>query len=78
MVNAVVDGDDKKAAELDELVGPLNDALFSEPSPMPLKAGLTKYWDNVGEPRLPLVTSTEETTDAVGAALDAINVYRTS
>ncbi len=78
MVNAVVGGDEDKAVELHELVSPLNDALFSEPSPMPLKAGLTRYWDNVGEPRLPLVTATEETTDAVGAALDAISEYRTS
>jgi 4-hydroxy-tetrahydrodipicolinate synthase len=78
MVDAVVDGDEAKAAQLDDLIRPLNEALFSEPSPMPLKAGLTRYWDSVGEPRLPLVPATEETTDAVGAALDAISEFRTS
>ena len=78
MVTAVVDGDDDKASELHDLVSPLNEALFSEPSPMPLKAGLTRYWDDVGQPRLPLVPAVEETTDAVGAALDAITEYRTS
>ncbi len=78
MVTAVVDGDDEKAAELHELVSPLNEALFSEPSPMPLKAGLTRYWDDVGQPRLPLVAAVRETTDAVGTALDAITEYRTS
>jgi hypothetical protein len=45
---------------------------------MPLKAGLTRYWDSVGEPRLPLVPAAEETTDAVGAALDTISEFRTS
>lgn len=78
MVDAVFDGDEEKAAQLHELVNPLNDALFSEPSPMPLKAGLTRYWDSVGEPRLPLVAASEATTDAVGAALDIISEYRTS
>ena len=78
MVTAVVDGDDEKATELHELVSPLNQALFAEPSPMPLKAGLTRYWDDVGQPRLPLVTADEKTTDAVGAALDTITEYRTS
>ncbi len=78
MVDAVVGGDMEKADELDELVAPLNDALFHEPNPMPLKAGLTRYWDSVGDPRLPLVPALDSTTDTVGAALDIINEYRTS
>jgi 4-hydroxy-tetrahydrodipicolinate synthase len=78
MVSAVIDGDDAKATQLHNLIDPLNDALFAEPSPMPLKAGLTRYWDFVGEPRLPLVAATEETTATVGAALDSISEYRTS
>jgi 4-hydroxy-tetrahydrodipicolinate synthase len=78
MVNAVIDGDDRKATQLHDLIDPLNDALFAEPSPMPLKAGLTRYWDFVGEPRLPLVAATEATTATVGTALDSISEYRTS
>jgi len=77
MVDAAVDGDAAKADALHDLIDPLNNALFSEPSPMPLKAGLTKYWDSVGEPRLPLMPAAEETVVAVGAALDAIIEYRT-
>jgi 4-hydroxy-tetrahydrodipicolinate synthase len=78
MVDAVIAGDDDTATELDELLEPLIAALFSEPSPMPLKAALTAYWDTVGSPRLPLVDAQPETTQAVGDALTAINRYRGS
>jgi len=78
MVTAVIEGDETKAKELDELIAPLNRALFSEPSPMPLKAGLTKYWDSVGEPRLPLLSAQPETLETVGTALDTISQYRSA
>ena len=78
MVDAVVAGDDKTATELDELLAPLHAALFSEPSPMPLKAGLSAYWDSVGSPRLPLIQAQPETTRAIGEALTLINRYRGS
>jgi len=78
MVDAVIAGDDDTAMEIDELLEPLIAALFSEPSPMPLKAGLTAYWDSVGSPRLPLVDAQPETTEAIGDALTAINRYRGS
>lgn len=77
MVKAIVEGDGSKAEELNELIAPLNTALFSEPSPMPLKAGLSKYWDSVGDPRLPLIPAEPATLDAVGRALDTITEYRT-
>jgi dihydrodipicolinate synthase/N-acetylneuraminate lyase len=38
---------------------------------MPLKAGMTALWENVGEPRLPLVTASQETTERVKAAYEA-------
>jgi 4-hydroxy-tetrahydrodipicolinate synthase len=76
MVNAVIQGDTAKADQLHDLMMPLNHALFSEPSPMPLKGALTAYWDSVGVPRLPLVQARTETVEAVGRALDAINEYR--
>jgi 4-hydroxy-tetrahydrodipicolinate synthase len=76
MVAAVISGDDKKAREIDELLTPLTAALFSEPSPMPLKAALSAYWDSVGSPRLPLINARPETTQAIGDALTAINEYR--
>ncbi|MFV1971547.1 MAG: 4-hydroxy-tetrahydrodipicolinate synthase [Acidimicrobiia bacterium] len=76
MVDAVVEGDLIKAEQLHDLLMPLNDALFSEPSPMPLKGALTAFWDSVGVPRLPLMPAKAETVEAVGRALDAINEYR--
>ena len=78
MVAAAVAGDHETARQIDELLAPLNDALFSEPSPMPLKAGLTAYWDSVGSPRLPLLDAQPETTVAIGDALTTINRYRGS
>lgn len=76
MIDAVLDGDIARAAEIDAVLGPLNEALFMEPSPMPLKAGLTSFWDSVGQPRLPLLPAREETTEAIGAALESINEWR--
>lgn len=78
MVDAVITGDDAKAEQLHQLLTPLNDALFSEPNPMPLKGALTAYWDSVGAPRLPLMSAEPETVEAVGRSLEAINDYRTS
>ena len=76
MVAAAIAGDSETAAEIDTLLAPLIAALFSEPSPMPLKGALTQYWDSVGSPRLPLVEAQPETTLAIGDALIAINRYR--
>jgi len=76
MVDAVIDGDNTKAEQLHDLLMPLNHALFSEPSPMPLKAGLTAYWDSVGVSRLPLVAARTETVEAIGRALESIQEYR--
>jgi 4-hydroxy-tetrahydrodipicolinate synthase len=76
MIDAVIDGDMVKADQLHDLMMPLNHALFAEPNPMPLKGALTAYWDSVGVPRLPLVPAREETTEAVGTALAAIEEYR--
>jgi len=76
MIDAVLEGDMEKADRLDALLRPLVDALFAEPNPMPLKAGLTAYWDSVGEPRLPLLPAREGTAAAIGIALETINGYR--
>ncbi len=76
MIDAALGGDLDRAAVIDTVLGPLVEALFMEPSPMPLKAGLTSYWDSVGEPRLPLVPARQETTEAIGSALEAINEFR--
>ena len=69
MVESAVAGKDDEAERLHLAMLPLVDALFAEPSPMPLKAGLALAWDNVGEPRLPLIAASEEATTAVREAL---------
>lgn len=76
LVDAVIAEDWEKANELDDLIRPLTKALFAQPSPMPLKAALTAYWDVVGEPRLPLVPASSQTVEGVGRALEALNEYR--
>jgi 4-hydroxy-tetrahydrodipicolinate synthase len=78
MVDAVIAGDDEGANRLNDLVMPLNTSLFAEPSPMPLKGALNAYWDGVGDPRLPLMKADDQTVEAVGRALDAINEYRST
>jgi 4-hydroxy-tetrahydrodipicolinate synthase len=69
MVESAIAGKDDEADRLDAMLAPLFEALFVEPSPMPLKAGLNLAWDSVGEPRLPLVPASEETVAAVREAL---------
>ena len=72
MVEAAISGDDEEADRLNAALAPLNEALFLEPNPMPLKAGLNLAWDPVGEPRLPLIPASDDTRDAVGRALAAL------
>jgi 4-hydroxy-tetrahydrodipicolinate synthase len=78
MIEAIYAEEDERAMELDELILPLNEALFSEPSPMPLKAALNEHWGSVGSPRLPLVEATAETYERVRVALDAVAEYRST
>ena len=73
MVDAAVRGDAEEADRLNGLLGPLNEALFLEPSPMPLKAGLDIAWDPVGDPRLPLIPASDDTRAALERALAALS-----
>jgi len=70
LVAAVVAGDNEEADRIQGKLDPLFEALFVEPSPMPLKVGMNALWDNVGEPRLPLVPGSEETMELVKAAYE--------
>ena len=72
MVDSAIAGKDDEAERLDAALAPLVEALFIEPSPMPLKAGLSLAWDQVGEPRLPLIPASDEATTAVREALVAL------
>ena len=71
MVEAVIEGDGDEAARIDEALAPLCRALFLEPSPMPLKAGMGSMWGPVGEPRLPLVPAAPATVKLLEEAMEA-------
>lgn len=70
LVEAALVGDEEEAARIDEALMPLCDALFVEPNPMPLKAGMGSMWGPVGEPRLPLVAATPATVKLLEVAVE--------
>ncbi len=78
LVEAAANGQSGIASSLDELVEPLTDALFAEPSPSVLKAMLNKHWGTVGDPRLPLLPAAEASVERATVALDAIVGQRIS
>ena len=73
MVEAALSGNDEEADRLNGLLAPLVEALFLEPNPMPLKAGLDIAWDPVGNPRLPLIPASDDTRAALERALSALS-----
>ena len=73
MVDAAVGGNDELADHINGELGPLFEALFLEPNPMPLKAGLDLAWDPVGDPRLPLIPASNDTRVAIERALAALS-----
>ncbi len=72
MVQAAKSGDDDEAQRLHDGLSPLFDALFLEPNPMPLKAGMNALWATVGQPRLPLIPASEETAASIEQAMAAV------
>ena len=70
LIAAVIEEDHEEANRIQEKLMPMFEALFVEPSPMPLKAGMKALWDDVGQPRLPLVTASDETVDKIKAAYE--------
>ena len=69
MVTSARHGDLGTATKIHQELMPLFEALFVEPSPMPLKAALNELWGPVGEPRLPLVPASTETLELVKDAV---------
>ena len=70
LIDAVISGDDKEADRIEEALAPLCEALFVEPSPMPLKAAMGSMWGPVGDPRLPLVPAAQSTRDLLEKAME--------
>ena len=56
MVISYLEGDVKKAMELQLKIKPLNDALFCEVNPIPVKTAMNLIGYSVGELRLPLTS----------------------
>ena len=61
--------DINKAVQMQKLM-PLFKALFITTNPIPLKAALNLFGMNVGEPRLPLISLSEELTKTLKEVLD--------
>lgn len=63
MAQAAVDGDFEKARELQFALDPLNNALFYETNPIPIKKAMELKGIDTGEMRLPLVEMSPENTE---------------
>ena len=72
MVEAVLAGDLTSATRYHLALAPLAEALFLEPSPMPVKAAMNALWEPVGNPRSPLVPASDETVQKVKEALGKV------
>lgn len=71
MIRAAKSGDEGLARKIHDALTPLFTALFVEPNPMPVKAAMNRWWETVGEPRLPLIPASEATLAQIEASLEA-------
>ncbi len=73
MVKAATAGDYEEARRLHHQLLPLCHACFLETNPGPVKAGVSRFWEDVGDVRLPLTMASPETIAAIEKAMGAIN-----
>jgi 4-hydroxy-tetrahydrodipicolinate synthase len=73
MLKAAHSGDYEEARRLHHQLLPLCFACFLEPNPAPVKGALSRFWESVGDVRLPLVAAGEETLTQIEKALGAIS-----
>ena len=69
MVDLILSDKIKEAAEIHRKLVPLVNAMFSVPSPAPIKYALNYLGFKVGKPRLPLVPPTEKEAEKIMAEL---------
>jgi 4-hydroxy-tetrahydrodipicolinate synthase len=69
MIDLILAGNIKEAAEIHRRLVPLVNAMFSVPSPAPIKYALNYLGFKVGKPRLPLVPPTEKEAEKIIEAL---------
>ena len=72
MLKAALGGDWDEARRLHNSLLPLCQACFLETNPAPVKAAMNKFWEPVGDVRLPLVGASEETLVEIEKALGAL------
>jgi len=70
MFSAIDQGEIAKAAKYQRDLTPKMDALFSAPSPSPVKAALNHLGQPVGEPRLPILPLSSEQTSQLYKTLN--------
>ena len=69
MIDLILAGNIKEAAEIHRKLVPLVNAIFSVPSPAPIKCALNYLGFKVGKPRLPLMPPTEKEAEKIIAEL---------
>jgi 4-hydroxy-tetrahydrodipicolinate synthase len=74
MMQAFVEGETTRAAQIHHKLMPLVDALFVTSSPIPLKYALGRVGMPVGETRLPLVPIDAKSQSIMDAALAALEI----
>lgn len=70
MVDAMRAGEVDVARRLHQRLLPLCWACFRESNPAPVRGAMSRFWEPVGAPRLPVMPPGEDTLVAIGAALD--------
>jgi 4-hydroxy-tetrahydrodipicolinate synthase len=74
MAHAFLEGSVAESREIQLRFLPLIAALFREPNPIPVKAGVGMLGFDVGGPRLPLVEVSDALRDELRAAMDALGL----
>lgn len=69
MVDAALQGDMVGARQIHQMLLPLCWACFLESNPAPVRSAMSRWWEPVGPPRLPVVGATDDTLAAIEAAL---------
>ena len=72
MAKAVLSGDLETASALQKALQNLNELLFCEPNPIPVKAALKYMGFDCGSPRLPLTELSKENKERLMAAMDGL------
>lgn len=76
MTQAALSGDYEKARELQFALDPLNQALFYETNPIPVKKAMQLMGIDTGEMRLPLIEMSPENTERLKAVMEEYGLLK--